>query len=491
MTTGSPTREPGRGEGLRRFLVMNPLSYTRGGRNVMIDPVIRRHAGQEVKTGVTYPVGLGYIAAVLLQAGHSVDMLDPLAEPILPEAVEARARQADAVLMPYSFAHADDTAQFLQGLNSTLRILVGPTAENAYESLLGTGIADAVLIGEPEDTIVELARLYPRLDQVRGLAFRAGTGEVRRTAARPLIDNLDRLPFPHRAYGNPHAYWDIPFFGRPTAWLLPTRGCPYDCIFCSQWQGYRKRVRYRSPENVVDEVEAIVNELGIRCMNFSDDTFNLNAEYVQSICRLLLERSLRVRWMSTARADRVDEETLRLMKRSGCVEIQYGIESADNGILEFLQKGTTIEDQRRGIEITRRVGVRFSVQTIIGSPMETEETIRKTMRFIRETKPMFASFNVLTPLPGSQLYEQLKDRLDDDRDLRTFDILHTEYAVGSMTAEETRRRIRRLYRWYYLSPRFAVRLLWEFCRRPANLYWGLSKGLPRQALYLYRSILSR
>jgi len=476
---------------LGRVLVLNPFKYCGKNLNLMVDPVVRRHAGQEVKTGLTYPLGLGYVASALAGAGCDVRMHDPMAEHVPVADIHADAEWADAIIVPYTFPHAEDIATFFASLPTKVRILCGPIAELRYEELLQHPFVDVVLLGEPERVVVELVQRYGDLSEIKGVAYRDGDGRIISNGYREFCDDLDTLAAPFRAFGNPRVYWDISFFGQPTAWVLPTRGCPYRCIFCAQSGEHSGPVRRRSPSNVVDEVEQIQRDYGINCITFSDETFNLDPSYVRAVCEEILNRKLRIEWQGTARADRVDADALKLMKRSGCVELQYGLESANDDILRYLKKGETVADIRRGLEMTRDAGINFSLYCVFGSPMENEQTVRNTMAFVRELRPLLVSFNVLTPLPGSLLYHDVEEDLRTKGDLTTFDILHTDYSLCDYSPEELSQIIRKAYRTYYLSPRFAGRLLLECLKRPKLFYWMMLKAIPKEARYVFGSILLR
>jgi radical SAM superfamily enzyme YgiQ (UPF0313 family) len=169
--------------------------------------------------------------------------------------------------------------------------------------------------------------------------------------------------------------------------------------------------------------------------------------------------------------------------------MRFGLESANDEILEYLQKDVTVDDIRRGLEIVRREGMNFSLQCIFGSPNESERTIRNTMDFIREMRPLFVSFNVLTPLPGSHLFEELKDKIRPE-DVESFDILHTKYPLGKYSADELGKIVRKAYREYYLSPHFAGKMLARMARNP-RFALGISKMMLKQSSYLYRSLFKR
>ncbi|KPK96499.1 MAG: hypothetical protein AMJ95_13900, partial [Omnitrophica WOR_2 bacterium SM23_72] len=433
---------------IQRVLFINPFVYNPQNQNINIgiDPVVFRHAGQAIKTGVTFPIGLAYMAAMLLQSGYEVKLLDPLAEPLPLEKIYDASCWADAIVMPYSPGHKEGIKRYVSDFRGKVRIFVGGIASHIHDYLLRNDWADIIIRGEPEEAMVELARQYPNVSDIKGIIFRSNSNEPVINPPRPLIEDLDRLPYPVRHLTNPAHYWDISFFGQPTAWILLSRGCSFDCIFCSQFEINQRRVRRRSPGNIVNEMEQVVKDQGVRNFVFFDETFNLSDKFVIGVCDEIIKRNLNVRWWCSARPDLVRFDVVKRMKESGCIEMRFGIESANDEILRYLNKDTTVEKMRRGIQITKQAGMNFSLQCIFGSPMESEATIKNTMDFIRQMNPLYVSFNVLTPLPGSRLFEQIKDKLNLEDDLRHFDILHTDYPLGRFSSQELSGIIKNAYR---------------------------------------------
>lgn len=471
---------------MQRVVLLNPFVYGGRNRNVGIDSVVSRHSGQEIKTGVTFPIGLAYMAAMLLKNGHAVRMLDPIAEKIDPDVIHGCADWSDAIVMPFSPSHADDMRQFRLRFRKKLFVLGGGYSKFIPDVLLKGDYCDVILNGEPELTIVELMNGYPHIDDVRGIIYRKETGEIQ-SSSMPLVEDLDTLPFPERGLLNPRRYWDISFYGSPTAWILPARGCPYNCIFCAQFDRNSKSVRQRSAKNIVDEIESIVERQGVRNIAFFDETFNINDRQVKAISSEILARKLDIRWWCAARADLIKKDTVMLMKQAGCMEMRIGLESADDAVLDYLRKDITVEEIREGLAILRECRMNFSLQCIFGSPGENSRTIAQTMQFIRGAKPLFVSFNVLTPLPGSQLFEEMKEKVDMEA-LKSFDILHTNYPLSRYSFGEMSRIIKRAYLSYYFSPGYLVRMAREAIRRP-RLIPGMVRTLVVQAWYVYTSIL--
>ncbi len=476
--------------GLRRFLLINPFHYDGRSHNIGIDPVVTRHAGQQIKTGVTFPIGLAYLAAMLKRAGVEYRLLDPLAEPIPLSRILESAAWADAIVIPYSPVHEADIRRLFAEHAGKLRIVCGSVAGQIYEHLFRQGTGDVVLLGEPEETIVELAARYPDLKAVDGLAFRNADGSATVTTPRPPVKDLDSLPFPVRDFTSADRYWDVSYFGKPTAWVLPTRGCPSRCRFCAQWGVNQRTIRRRSPKNLVDEIEQIVREQGVRHFVFFDEIFNVAPSFVHAVCDEIMARGLKISWWCAARADCVRPDVVRKMKAAGCIEMRFGLESASNEILAYLLKDTTVEKMGAGIEATRKGGMNFSLHVIFGAPMETRETVRLTMQYVKRAQPLFVSFNVLTPLPGSQLFDEFKAKIDLSNGLKNFDILHTDFQLGTFTPAELQQIVRRAYLEYYLSAGFLWRVTRQAVRNPRMMLWVL-RTLAVQALYLVRTLVPK
>lgn len=469
-----------------RVLLLTPFKYGPRQINVGVDPVVVRHSGQEIKTGYTIPIGLCYIAALLREHGFEVRLLDPVVDRSTTAEISDAARWADAIVLPFSVAHAEETIHFMRESPTKVRILCGNYASHIASNLMSDGVCEIVIGGEPEFPILEALSNLDGWDKVRGITYR-NNGKPVFTGGRPFLKDLDLLPFPARDLLDQKKYWDISFFGEPTTWIITSRGCPFDCVYCSQWETFGKQVRYRNPEKVVDELEEIVKVHKIRNVVFFDETFNLKDSHVRGICEGILERKLQLRWWCAARADLAKPEIVRLMKRAGCIEMRCGYESGNDSILEYLQRGMRLEEFLRGVEVIRKERMTLSVHVIFGSPMETQETIMNTLRLLKRIRPLWVSFNLLTPLPGSQLFLQLKDKLKLD-EVKTFDLVHTDYAVSQhFSTEELKRWLLRGYVYHYLSPQF----MWTLTKRCVADPWflkGLIKTLFRQGLYLWKSV---
>ncbi|UCH43347.1 MAG: radical SAM protein [Dehalococcoidales bacterium] len=290
-------------------------------------------------------------------------------------------------------------------------VMGGPHASfTPDETLLKAPWVNVIVIGEGETTLVELCRQVASAgdyNMVAGVAF-VDKGIVVKTAPRPLLEDLDRLPLPARHLLPLSRYQAL---GVPCT-ITTSRGCPYGCIFCSAHQMFGRKVHFRSPGLVVDEIEMLYRDFGFTQINIVDDTFTVNHEHAGQVCEEILKRDLNISWSTYARVDNVTEDLVSLMRRAGCETVLFGIESSDENILETIRKGITPEDIRRGVRIACAAGFRVLTSFIFGLPGESPDTVPNTIAFADELNKNYGAeyaFHILAPMPGTELYEKASD----------------------------------------------------------------------------------
>ena len=363
------------------------------------------------------PLSLSYLAGVLAQEGIEVKILDFLVTRYHPnklrrELEEYRPQLVGATCVTLNYPIARRMLKVCQDFDPNIfTVIGGPHVTFALEeTLLSSPWIDAVVIGEGERTLVELARAVAEdkdIHHVSGIAFADGE-RVLKTSPRPLIENIDQLPLPTRELLPMARYRAL---GTPCT-VITSRGCPYSCIFCSGHRMFGPRVRFRNPGLVVDEVEKLQRDFGLAKINIVDDTFTLNHNHAQAVCEEMLRRNLKMKWSVFARVDRISENLAQLMHRAGCEWVLFGIESADEGILKAIKKGFTPEDVRRGVKTAAEAGINVFNSFILGLPGESRETAHKSLAFGDELYQKYGAkygFHMLSPLPGTEIYERAKD----------------------------------------------------------------------------------
>jgi anaerobic magnesium-protoporphyrin IX monomethyl ester cyclase len=239
------------------------------------------------------------------------------------------------------------------------------------------------------------------LKSIKGLAWRHN-GEIVINPDRPFIRSLDDLPLPRHDL-LPLDKYRAPLVRGPYAFVVTSRGCPGGCRFCIKHVSYGNEVRFRSPQNVLAEIEQLVS-LGVRHIHMYADLFTLNRDHVMGICSEILSRGLKVRWTCNSRVDFVDEEMLRTMARAGCWMISWGIESGDNGMLRRMRKGTTTDQVERALRWAKKNGIMNWGYFIIGLPGESEGSIRRTIDFAKRLPLDLALFHIAAPHPGTPFF---------------------------------------------------------------------------------------
>ena len=245
------------------------------------------------------------------------------------------------------------------------------------------------------------------LRRIKGLAWRDGS-EIVVNPDRPFICSLDDLPLPRHELLPLKAY-RAPLVPSPYAFIVTSRGCPGGCRFCIKHVSYGTSVRFRSPENIVEEIEFLVAQ-GIRSIHMYADIFTISREHVVGLCELMLERGLKVGWTCNSRVDFVDQEMLHLMGRAGCRWISWGIESGSEEVLRRARKGIHLEQVEQALRWSREAGIRNWGYFIIGLPGETEETIQETIRFSKRLPLDLVLFHIAAPYPGSPFFFEVVEQ---------------------------------------------------------------------------------
>lgn len=446
-------------------LLMNPIEE---GQNyvVDVDPVISRHTGAKTKIGIFYPLGMTYIAAILRKHRIPVKILDPIPEGYGFEDALQYARNFDVIIITLAASNAQGAYRFFTYLKDKVRVFLGTHATALADYILAKGYCDIVVRGEPEYTVLETIRNLHSLENIAGISF-SKEGKVWKNPNRPLIEDLDELPFPARDLVDNTKYHIVSFPNKPTALVLTSRGCPFECTFCASHLFYQRRRRVRSPEKVVLEVEEIVNKYGIDHLCFIDDTFTIGEKSVIHLCRLLQAKQLDLKWICLGRVDTVTEPMLHEMQKAGCQEIIYGIESASAAVLEKTKKNITLQQTERAVELTKSLGMRISLFFMFGNPGDTLESIRQTSKLARKLNPNFASFNIATPDPGTPIFESIKDRLNSET-FEKFDRLNTNFSLCDVPAVQLRRELVKAYLLYYCRPLYWLHILRYLLSDPAN-----------------------
>lgn len=418
------------------------------------------------------PLGLCYVASSLEANGYSnkvkiIDCQVKIGYPELKRMIEQDDfNVAGITCTTPSFESALTTAKIIKEKKPSATIIIGgPHVTAALEYTMGFGIFDYGILGEGEETMVELLDYLSgnsslKLDDIKGVAYNDTNGKPVRTQPRPFIKNLDKLPFPARhLIPPPSAYHPTPASYRklPQAHVMTSRGCPNQCTFCDRaifGSGYRER----GVENIMVEIDELVSKYGVRDIKFFDDTFTINKERLFRICDEMKKRKLI--WCCLTRANLVDYAMLRRMKKSGCYQVLFGIESGDDAMLKLLKKGTTVAQNANAIKLAKKAGLNVRCDFIIGTPGATMESMKKTIDFAIKMNPDFAHFNKFTPYPGTELYRNLEKegyKFDFSKSHSQLDHSIIMYVPPGVDREEYQKLLDSSFKQFYLRPRYILR----------------------------------
>lgn len=382
------------------------------------------------------PIGLSYLAGSLEQKGHDVRVYNADAVKsglsLPPDSIGdqtykkykdtmgdirhpmwAEIRDTLASVKPDIVGISVRTTQYLSALNVSrlvkesfpgIPVIWGGVHPTIMPSeCLENRDVDYVVRGEGEDTLVELLENLRSPDKVSGISYKSHN-QILHNAARPLIENLDSIPFParHRVIGRENLQPEA--FGH----LFATRGCPYHCTFCASHWIWSHHVRYRSVSNIIEEIISVRNKYGTTRFLFEDDSFTINKKFVEDLCKQLMRMKLNITWQCETRVDLVTPEMIALMKAAGFIEVSLGIESGSAATLKRIKKGITVEQVRKAVAIIKHNKIRLGALFIIGFPWETKEDINDTLSLMKEVNPDVLSLSVATPYPGTEIYEFCK-----------------------------------------------------------------------------------
>ena len=359
---------------------------------------------------LSVPYGIGALAGYLHSKGKKAEVIDEEIEPVSLETLRLISRRLDR---PYIFGISCLTAGIARGIEiakmikSTkefydAKIIFGGIHPTVLpDEVLESACADIVVRNEGEKT---LEILYERIKDgkeylnVKGISFKSD-GQIVHNDCSELMD-LDSLPsFPYDLFYKYSARYALGF-------ITSSRGCPYDCIFCSQRSISGKYYRFRSPESVVDEIDYLYKVRGQNYITFQDDNFLPNKERATRLCELIINKfNSKIMFDCQARADNVDDEVLAIMKKAGFRLIHVGIECANDRLLKLVQKRESLSQIMRGIRSIKGHGIRVSGTFILGLPTETAGDRRAAYELAKELDLDYVRFNNATPYPGTKLYE--------------------------------------------------------------------------------------
>lgn len=422
------------------------------------------------------PLGTLYVAAAIRAAGHEVRFFNGafmVREEILGAVGEFRPDFVGLYSTTFGWRKAQQAAAEVRNILPGVFLVVGGPYPVAMQDkcLVECPELDAVVTGEGEYTVVEmLDRLAATtaappasatLAGILGVAWR-DNGRIVLNPPRPLIEDLDALPFPARdLLGEADLYIPPPatYKRRPVAVIMTARGCNRRCIYCFQIDKHRSRgVRFRSVENVLAEIELCLAQ-GYKEIKFIDDTLAADYDRAMTLAREIKRRGLDFTWFASACVNQVDKPLLKAFKDAGCWAILFGAESGVQKDLNTIRKGITLEQIRKAVRAAKDVGITVYTPFLFGIPGQTFADGLKSIEFACELDPDIANFHAVTPFPGTELYDNIDKYGTMSEDLNDYSYQGVAFVPYSLTREEIAQLRQIAFRRFYTRPRFLLRRL--------------------------------
>lgn len=419
---------------------------------------------------ITPPLNLMYLAGYLESSSMSVKIIDDDLMKIGPDKVSKLAEKLDPNVIAFTASTSTIKTALKyselvkKALPNSLNVIGGPHATfMPTETLKDSSSIDAVVVGEGEETLTELTEKYckteyDKLDKVKGIVYRdVKTGNIKLTESRPLIKNLDSIPFPARHLVPFESYNSTKNKGSD---MITSRGCVYNCGYCSSSLIMGKKFRVRTPGNVADEVEELVENYPIKDIAFTDDTFMLNNKRALAIANEIKERDLDINFVASSRVDTVNRTLLEKLKSAGLTTLYYGVESGSQRVLDLMRKGITLKQADNAVKAAKDVGLEVLTSFILGFPGETDKEIDETIDFSIKLNPDYSQFSILTPFPGTPIYHELKKKkllYTEDWDKYTVLKSVINYDQLGLSKKLVENKLTRAYLKFYIRPRYLIK----------------------------------
>ncbi|GJM32599.1 MAG: Mg-protoporphyrin IX monomethyl ester oxidative cyclase [Saprospiraceae bacterium] len=373
------------------------------------------------------PLGLQYIAAYLEQHGFANEIFDTTFSTFNQLQKQLKQSPPDLIGIYTNLMTKLQVLKIIELIKNepTLKhcriVLGGPEVRHHKENFLKHG-ADIIAFGEGEITMLELVRHFSEqdnmdLDHIPGIAYLDKDRAVTTTSERAFITNVDELPMPAREKIDWQRYFDTwrKHHGYAMVTMSTMRGCPYACKWCSR-AVYGRSYRRRSPEKVVDELEYLRTNYDFDQIWYVDDVFTVNHKWMRAFAQLVKERDLVIPYEAISRADRMNEEIVKLLKESGCMRIWIGAESGSQKVLDAMDRMTEVKKVTEMVQLSQAYGIEAGNFIMLGYPGETEADILETLDYLKKAKPDVFTLTTAYPIKGTPFYEEVESKFITDLD---------------------------------------------------------------------------
>ncbi len=406
--------------------------------------------------GIFPPLGIALLASVLEKEGHQVRIIDCTTEEIPPDKITDYINEKYDYIGITSFTQtvplAYKMAKNIKSVfNDAVIVMGGIHASALPEEVASNPYVDICVRGEGEETIKEIVAGVD-IEKIRGISYKKN-GKIIHNQKREQISDLDPYPLP--------AYHLLPMdkyrsmlgvaIKEPSIGLIISRGCPGRCEYCFP-NSLGNKVRMKSPKKILEEILLLKNKYGKKEIDFYDDTFTMFKDKITEMCNLLIDNKVDIAWSCCTRADFITKDLLILMKKAGCHQVMYGIESGSSHVREELGKKIRV-DFKEIVKMTQKIGIQIRATFMIGNYMETYDDVVKTINYSKYLNTDYAIFNITTPYPGTRLYGRLeKEGRILTKDWTKYDFFNVVFKHPNLSSEEIIKLYKRANKEFYLRP---------------------------------------
>ncbi|MFZ1518640.1 MAG: radical SAM protein [Ignavibacteriaceae bacterium] len=401
------------------------------------------------------PLGILYVSAYLERKGFSNEVFDTTFSTMQKMRDYLLEFKPDVIAIYVNLMTKLNVLEIIKfiklNLHHTKIVLGGPEIRYNANDFLNFG-ADYLVIGEGEETSLELMialneKRYDDIKNIPGLGFKNQNNEIVFTTEREKLKEVDSLPFPGRDKINLQLYLNAwkERHGENAISISTMRGCPYTCKWCSR-AVYGLSYRRRSPENVCDELELIQKEYNPDTLWFVDDVFTISHKWLNEFNETLKQKNLKIKFECITRADRMNEEVIKLLKYAGCFRVWIGAESGSQKVIDLMDRRVDVDQVREMIKLAQKYGIQAGTFIMLGYPGETEDDIEETIKHLKESNPEYFTITVAYPIKGTELFAEVEavqtnnfnwdSNSDRDREFkRTYNRKYYDFAVRRVTNE--------------------------------------------------------
>ena len=470
---------------MKKILFIEPPPTLNWTTDSKISKAGRRHPCLNETGEQTYSYQNLSCAAVLRNSGYEVKYFHCPTQRLdlntTCEMIKQEAPYSIVIMVEHINANVAYAISEYSKKNGITVIWVGPFVTALHDTEIKRDSVDFIFRKEWDYSVRDLINSLiegKSISEIAGLTWKNKSGEVVINCEPLLIEDLDSLPIPAYDLIDISKFYESVFIRFPAATMITSRGCPFNCIYCSYPQTiYSHKYRAMSPERVLKEIKYLVNDLGVKEIRIDDDTFDIKTDRAIEICKLIAKEKMDFTFSVQCRPQLMTKEEAYWLKRAGCRMVLYGVESGNDEVLVKIRKGTTKDEIRRGVKIAKAHGIDVLNCVMLGFYWDTKETVEDTIKFAFELNAEFTQVSAPTPLPGTDYYKLLEDNncfLTKEWEQHD-SVHHSSVELPYLKNSDLNDYLKTFYRRYYRRPEYLWMMFWRMFRSWGNFTQSMRK----------------